>query len=471
MNDKKFLRELKTMIYYVREYGIRHVDFKITESDFETHNTEKVESFYYKCHQGFFAAQDRVIYLMTKILMEQKRLKSALKDARRERQKEEAHKIDLTLRKAKYQERVLRKLMDAIAWQLFNYDLSTMRRLYCGEPPIDITNSNLDSELAFVKHYIENHSGGFALISDLTSFIQIGDVVTLDKDKRIGILELKEGATNDHVFEIIGDVSKTQCPRHLQLELEGKDEKFLRQFERVIKQIRKSNQVSKTISTGYGADLFTGQKVRIIQGDMHPNTFFDTLRSLSEDCHKKGYAISVVEGCLLVGVYDTGKFPSQMFDAWHDMLKIRAPIYDIRTSFYDPLSFPIFLHGFSDTFISDVISGKKVIKMSLDIDKWLTTFEKDGCKVDWLSKRETNKLNSKMKGVNRIFDIDGQGIEIEKDGMKQVIGHGIFSRLYTSFITPSSAKEMLLEMFVPTLPEDSEKMDDTTQEVHYEYRV
>lgn len=465
MNDNKFLRELKTMIYYVREYGIRHIDFKITESDFETHNTKKVESFYYQCHQGFFAAQDRVVYLMTKILMEQKRLKSALKDARRERHKEEAHNIDLALRKVQFQERVLRKLMDAIAWQLFNYDLSTMRRLYCGDPPIDITNSNLDSELAFIRHYKENHSGGFALISDLTSFIQIGDVVTLDKDNGIHISELKEGSTNDQIFDIINDVSKTQCARHLQVELRDKDEKFIRQFERVIKQIRKSNQVTETISTGYGADLFTGQKVRIIQGDIQPNTFFDTLHSLARECHKKGYAIATVEGCLIIGVYDTEKFPSHIFDAWHDLLKIRAPIYDIRTSFYDPLAYPIFLHGFSDTFILDVISGRKVIKMSLDVDKWLNTFLEDGCKVNWLSKRETNKINSKMKGVNRVFDIDGQGIEIEKDGIKQVVGHGILSRLYTSFITPSTAKEILLELLVPPLPADSERIDTTEQEV------
>ncbi|MBE6673959.1 MAG: hypothetical protein E7596_02510 [Ruminococcaceae bacterium] len=447
MNENKFLRELKTLIYLVREYGICHIDFEIDSKNIR--DTEKADIFYYQCHQGFYAAQDRVIPLLRKIILEQEKLKTDLKNARRERQKEEASKINLTLRRVKFQEQVLRKLMDAIAWQLFSYDLSTMRRLYCGALPVVITNSNLDSELSFIKQYKENHPCGFSLISDLTSFIQIGDVVTVDKDNGICISELKEGAVNDQIFEIIKDVSKTQCPEKLQQELKGKDDRFLQQFKRVTKQINKTYQVSETIATGYGTDLFTGQTVRIVQGDVQPNTFFDTLRSLSLSCHKKGYAISVVEDCLLIGVYDITKFPSQVFDAWNDLLKIKFPIYDMRASFFDPLSFPIFLHGFSDTFILELISGKKVIKMSIDIEKWLSTFEKDGCTIRWLSKKETSKINSKMKGGNRIFDINGQGIEIEKDGITQIIGHGIFSRLFTSFLTPSSAKQHLLTMFVP----------------------
>lgn len=451
MNDNKFTRELKPLIYYVREYGIRRIDFDISDKSLAFKDSEKADAFYYHCHQGFFAAQDRVICLLRKLLLEQKRLKTALKDARRERYKEEENKIDLAIQKARFQEQVLRKLMDAIAWQLFNYDLSTMRRLYCGEPAVDITNSNLDSELSFIKYYKEAHPSGFSLISDLTSFIQIGDVVTIDKDTGVCIAELKEGRVNKQVFGIIEEVSKTQCANHLSRELEDKDENFLKQFKRVVRQMGRTNQVFETITTGHGTDLYSGQEVRIVQGEFSQSTYFDTLHDLAKNCHKKGYAISVVEECLLIGVYDTQKFPSHAFDAWSNMLKIKTPIYDMRASFFDPLSFPIFLHSFSVPFILDLILGRKVIKMCIDFEKWLTTFEKDGCKINWLSKKQTSKINATMKGESRIFDINGQGVEIERDGMKQVIGRGIFSRLYTSFLTPSSIKNLLLTMLVSPL--------------------
>lgn len=118
----------------------------------------------------------------------------------------------------------------------------------------------------------------------------------------------------------------------------------------------------------------------------------------------------------------------------------------MRMSFYDPLSYPIFLQPFSDTFITKLISGEKVIKMVLDIEQWLETLRKDGCTVKWMSKKETARVNSKLKGSNKMFDIDGQGIVVEKDGMKLQIGQGIFSRLFTNFITPSSIKKLIFTM-------------------------
>ncbi len=446
MNENKFIRELKTLIYLVRESGIHDDNFEISEKDFITNNTEKIDKFYYHCHQGFYAAQDRVIYLLKKLLLEQKRLKLELKEERRKHNDKEASAIYQNIQKVKYQECVCRKLMDSIAWQLFGYDVSTMRRLYCGEPPVDITNSNLESELAFIKYFKEIQPCGFCLISDLTSFIQIGDVVALDDERHVCVSELKEGVVNEEVFNIIDNATKTQCPNYLYMALKDKDELFMHQFQRTIKQIYKSGEVSKTISTGNGKDMLTGENVRILQSDIQYNTYFDTLRSLSETCHKKGYAISTVEGCLIIGVYDTEKYPSEAFEYWKNMEGIKTPTYDIRNSFYEPLSYPVFLHGFADTFILDLISGRKTIKMSIDIEKWFQMLEQDGCNVCRLSKKETNTVNSRMKGKKSVFLIDDQGVQIKKDGKELILGDGMFSRIFTAFITPSTAKDITLSL-------------------------
>lgn len=77
----------------------------------------------------------------------------------------------------------MRKSMDSIAWQLFNYDITVMRRLYYGQELIDITDSNLDSELYYIDEYVKENPEGFVLISDLTSFIQVGDIVTFTPQK------------------------------------------------------------------------------------------------------------------------------------------------------------------------------------------------------------------------------------------------------------------------------------------------
>ncbi|WP_125116767.1 hypothetical protein [Agathobaculum sp. Marseille-P7918] len=447
MNDTKFSRELKNLIYYIREYGIRHINFGFNSLDDLAKEQEQVEEFITQVHKGFFAAQDRVIYLLRKILLEQKRLKTSLADARRQHNKALSGEVNQALNHAIFQEHVLRKLMDAIAWQIFQYDLSTLRRFYCGQERIDITDSNLDSEIVFAKYYTQDHPDAFVLISDLTSFIQIGDVVTISKDEGIKIAELKEGPVNEEIFEIIDEAIDVKCPRYLELRLKDKDKHFIKHFERAVKQIDKSSKVQEIVSTGYGTDLLTGQKIRVIQDEIELDTFVDVLKQLSESCHKKGYSISVIEGCLLIGVYDVEKFPSQVFDMWAKGLKIEMPIYDMRASFFDPLSYPVFLHPFSDSFIVDLVLGKKIIKMTLDLKQWLDTFEKEGCTIRWMSKKETARANSKMKGSNKIFDVNGQGILIEKDDVSIEVGQGIFSRMFTSFNTPSSIRKLLLTTF------------------------
>lgn len=458
MNNAKFSREIKTLIHYLREYGIQHINFKFNSLDSLPKEQSQIDEFMTQVHQGFFAAQDRIIYLLKKILQEQKRLKSSLADARRQHNKKPSQEVLDSLNYAKYQERVLRKVMDGIAWQVFHYDLSTLRRLYCGQEPVDITNSNLDSEIRFIEQYIGDNPDGFVLISDLTSFIQVGDVVAISKNDGKKIIELKEGEVNSKVFDLINEVIEVNCPKYLELRLKDENEHFIKHLTRAVKQIDKSSQAFKTISTGYGTDLLTGQEVRIVQDEIELDTYSDIMKKLSEDCHKKGYAISVVEGCLLVGVYDTLKFPSWPFEVWADSLNIKMPIYDMRMSFNDPLSYPIFLHPFSDTFIIKVISGEKVIKMTLDIERWFETLKEAGCTVRWMSKKETARVNSKLKGSNKMFDIDEQGIVIEKDGMELQIGQGIFSRIFTNFNTPSSIKKLLLATF-----ESARKQEDNIE--------
>lgn len=447
MNNTKFARELKSLICYVRQYGIEHISFKINSIEAFPKEQEQLEEFLIQVHKGFFMAQDRVIYLLKKVLLEQKELKKTMSQVRCRHEKDKEQEVKQSLNNVRYQERVLRKIIDSLAWQIFNYDLTTLRRLYYGQELIDITDSNLESEISFTKNYVRDNPEAFVLISDLTSFIQIGDIVTFSKDKGAEIYELKEGPVNCKIFEVLGEFAENQCPKYLQLRLEDENESFRKHFERNIKQLSRINQVSETISKGYGTDLLMGQKVRIHQDEIVLDTYTDIVNKLLNDCNKKGYSISVIEGCLLIGVYDVRKCPSCVFDAWAKEEQIEAPIYDIRESFYDPLSFPIFLHSFSDTSIVDIILGKKVIKMTIDLKKWLNTFENDGCKVRWMSRKETARINANMKGSNKIFDINGQGIELEKNEMSMQIGTGIFSRMFTSFNTPLSIKKLLMTTY------------------------
>jgi len=443
MKDIVFYRELKVMIDGLRSYGIQHcsvknVDILMTDSD-------KRNEFTIQVHKGFFITQKRAVSLLKKILKELKYLKSDLKQARKDRDKDKENVINELMKKVKYQEMVVRKSMDSIAWQLMGYDLTIMRRLYCGQELIDITDSNIDSELNYIEQYINENPEGFVLISDLTSFIQVGDVITFTPQKGLQIGELKDGKTNYEIFQIIDNALKMNCPYYLRKEFEKLDKKKKEQFRRDIKQIDKSIKIWETINEGEGTDILTDLPVKIEADGVQLETFEDTVNELLEKCTKKGYATSVIEGCLLIGVYETNKFPSIAFDVWAEALEIKMPVIDFRQSMFDPLGYPIFLQPFKTDYILDIIQGKKVVKMTIDINVWMNTFESDGIKWRWLSEKETARINSKMKGKSGIFSLGKRGIEITNEkGQKQYISEGVFSRIFTGLVTPSSVKKLLI---------------------------
>lgn len=454
MKEIIFYRELKVLINGIRSYGIQHCstkDINVLRSD-----SGKKSEFVIQVHKGFFIAQRNAIILLQKILKEQKRLKGDLKQARRDKDKKKTEDITELIKKTKYQEMVVRKAMDSIAWQLFGYELAVMRRLYYGHEVIDITDSNLESELRYIDWYIKENPDGFVLISDLTSFIQIGDVVEFSPQKGLRLGELKEGRTNLEMLRIINNIVKTECPLYLKNEWNKMNEKKKEQFCREIKQIEKCQKALQIINEGEGTDPLTGRTVKIEEAELRLDTFADTVRELLIKCSKKGHAIAVVEDCLLIGVYETDKFSSIAFDVWKQSLNITMPVVDLRQSMYEPLGHPVFLQPFKEEFILDVIQGKKIVKMAIDIDKWLKTFEEDNTTWRWMSEKETARINSNLGKGGQLFTLEGKGIELrDEKGRKQYLGEGIFSRMFTGLNTPSSMRKLLKALLEKGFAEDA----------------
>lgn len=444
MKVELFERELKTLINFVRAYGIQHMK-KDYELSVYTEDEEVIKEFFRNVHKGFYLAQRNCVKVLKKVLGEKKKLKDKLKRARQEKNKERIDEIEKLINRIIYQEMVIRKVMDSIVWQIFNQDLSVLRRFYYGQELIDITDSNLESELKCVESYSKRDDGCFVLISDMTSFVQIGDVVIFTPGKEIIIGELKEGEVNEKVFKLIDESIKNPCPQYLAQKLSVENSKFREHFKRSVKQIIRNAEVNKVISGGEGKDLFAGLNVKICEEEIVMNTFCHVVENLLEECNKKGYAISVLEECLLIGVYRNDKFSDRAFDVWAKSLNITMPVVDFRQSFFDPLGFPLFLQPLSDQLILDIVTGRKVIKFTIDINRWLETFKEDGVSYRWMSKKETARINSQIKGKSKIFSLDGCGVEFEdKNGYKINLGEGAFSRMFTSLNNPSSIKKYLL---------------------------
>ena len=441
MNEAKLIREIKEIVYYIRQYGIDHVEASVDDII----GSEALASdFYIQVHKGFYFAQEKALHLLRKLLTSQKQLKKDLSEARRQRDSQQIRRLMNNLKKAEYQECVVRKTMDAIVWQLFNYELSTLRRLYCGEEPIDITDSNIQSEINYINHFRQHSPTGFTLISDLTSFVQIGDIVERIPNDCTRFVELKEGAVNAKILQIMHETAQNPCPSYLITQLQNENRSFLKHFKRTVKQAVKDGNACDTINTGNGIDQASGLNIQIKERPFSIDTYSSVMHNLSIDYHKKGYATATIQNCLIIGVYEVHRFPFDAFARWANHLNIKGPYFDLRQSFYEPLARPIYLDPFTENFITSVITGDIVVRMAMDTEQWFKLLQANGCSIRVMSKKETVRIKAQSKARNTLYELEGKGVEIEKDGNTIYLGQGIFSKIFTSFFTPLDACREIL---------------------------
>jgi hypothetical protein len=441
MKNKRFLKELKSILYYVLEYGIKNISFRLNSTK-SLKSERNSREFICKVHKGFMLAQNLIIQNLLLLGDEKLKTKEQIKILNKENNNSDlVKKLKYDLKTIEYQEKILRKVADTIAWQLLNCDIPTIRRLYNFSPQVEIFNSNLKHDLEVAEEIFNKNNESFPLITDITSFIQVGDLLVKDANI-IRLIELKEGLVNAEISNIIDEYSEYQCDRKLYFELKDKDEKFRKQFARYIKQQATALNTLGIINNGYGTDI-NGRKIKISNDVFYTRHYDDVVESMLQKVNKKNYEINIIDGCLAIGVYNVSKIPiHRAFSAWKKSLGIDFPTIDIRSFINGPVAFPLFLHPFSIDDKIRLISGEKVIYMTLDIKKWLKMFEEKNVNVKLLSKKETARLNNVPSHL-KAFEYNGQAIELEQGDIKQILYDGIFERMFNQFLKPSSAVEFL----------------------------
>ena len=458
MNSQKFERELKKLIYYVREYGIQHLSFHPSELS-RIHDDHIIaEEFTTQVHKGFYFAQEQVIELLRKVINEQKKAKRDLAEARRNRDTAKEKTLQEKRETAHYQECILRRAIDAIVWTLCGFELSTIRRLYMEQEPIDITDSNLNSELSFLESYKKSHPSGFALISDLSMIVQVGDIITKDISDGTGIIELKEGQVNKRVFEILHEYGENHCDHYLASVLSEEGKKVSEQFFRSVKQMHKDMLAVNIINEGQGEDPQSGKQVTIVESPLELSTFNPVFLDVIKQASKTGRASQTIQGCLTIVAYDVTRPLAFAVEATGAPLErplkgkqkieedttIRS--MDLRQTLIDPTTRPLFLCPLPESYIVDIAMERKIVKFYLSVPLWLQIFEDQGFTVRMLGKKETARMKQQANHGTQILEVNGQAVEIQKGSYKTLLGEGLLSRMFTCLNTPLAMVDYFSEM-------------------------
>ncbi|MEH6940019.1 hypothetical protein V7056_19570, partial [Bacillus sp. JJ664] len=284
------------------------------------------DEFISKVHLGFKKAQNLIVQNLLLLGKKRIRIKAYIKELRRQSEaKEIIQKYQNELEIIIYKEKILRKTADSIAWQLLGNDITIVRRLYKQIPSVEIFNSNLNHDLEVVENIFNSDNSIFPLINDITSFIQIGDLLVCEyKNQKIGLLELKEGKVNEDIERIIDDYTEFGCERKLYFELSERDKKFKKQFQRYINQQSKALNTTHLINQGEGIDDVTGHNIKVVNDEIfYTKHFDDIVTKMLKEVDKKNFSLRIIDECLVIGVYNTTKIPiHNAFDIWKQTMDI-----------------------------------------------------------------------------------------------------------------------------------------------------
>jgi hypothetical protein len=329
---------------------------------------------------------------------------------------------------------ILRIFMDFIAWQFLGGQYYQVRR-FCDMRKKEnlrptISKSNIESVKSVVEYYHSLSPLNFALISDLTSFVDIGDILLMD-NYRLRPIEVKEGEKNEEIFNFL---FKEKIPENL----EAIDENFLKQAKRVLNQAKRGHLLYDVLKNEKGIDPFTELKTEVNKEAFVIKTYIDEFEKLITNLVVKNYSYTIIEDIISIGIYQNeiihmGDILIPLLNK--EMFGKEYPVFNYRQKFKMPISEPVFYYGLSKKTIFDILFGRINIVMSINLDKFIELCTLQGLDARYLSEKET--MRRKKQGEIPLFEFEKKNIMIGDS----ILGDGMITRMLFDFVRPSSIIE------------------------------
>ncbi|GEL75431.1 hypothetical protein [Myxococcus virescens] len=396
------------------------------------------EKFIPAVHEGFAKGQKEILTGLIEIEKD----RSSLKRSKSSKNRAAERKIIHSLERLNESEAILRKLADTIAWQLIGNQLWLARRLNTDDSSPSLIHSNVESYISFADWFNADNPRGFALISDLTSFVRLGDILARDGDERaLHVIELKEGKVNEELLPLAQFAVRTNC-EHFIAEVEKKEppRKF-EQFKRLLKQAERLNRTQELIKTGAGHDA-RGDLVRLSKEVLEERLYEGQLACLIERSKSLNWAIEIVEKCLYLGVYRGPFCDGRAFDLWLREVELDGPASDLRSALFVPLATPMYLFPTLAPHCNDIYSGHIRVLMCLSLSHFAALAEAHEMKVNWVDPKNGTDLNPSHLG-HLLSNKEGNVMTLTFDGFAGNVGTGVVARMFYNFTTPTSVLEML----------------------------
>lgn len=432
-----FSEKIFTIFNFITEYGINK--YPIDFENIESINEHDKINFKAAVHKGFRFGQGEILKEMIVCSNAVKILKEQLKQNRRERNKKEENKTKYTIETIEYMISVYRHFADFIVWQIVKGKHSHIRAMYSGvKTRPSLLNSNIESVVTLVNYHHGKDPNCFALISDLTSFLDIGDVLLINGDS-ISIIEVKHGKTQERVFNFIDFMSEKNNNIE-DYDYSGINEKFFKQVERTMRQFGKGIDFKKFISNNITPNSYTENTKELPYFD-NSNRYYEQLSELIRISMIEGFDITVIEDIIYIGAFTREKRNygyEMMSDIAANYLKISTPIYKFEDIFKSQVVEPLFFKPFGKEVVFQIILQHVKILFLIDFEKLIEAFNKNGVQASWSTTKESHKQSEKESKINKIFRLDNKSIKVKQKDECIYLTEFSIQRLIFDNVLPSS---------------------------------
>ena len=358
---------------------------------------------------------------------------------------------------------VLRRLADSIALKLFDGQIWLAKRFDIDKRVKMLDIAAVKSNLEAASLLNKDDSKSFALVSDLTTYIGVGDLMWKHYSKgkyKWLMVELKLGKVNKMLGEIVESGGITDSA------VAGFDPTTKKQLNRMIRQKDRRDKIEELVKHNKGIDVKTGTPLTLGESDFRW-TFWNTiLEGAIKGAKEKQVCLCTVEDCFMI--FASTLSDLETFHFLYDIIygmsncaicthgteeEVRAQINQMQKLLRHPYvkditasnmsrkwRTPFFLLAI-EPFIGDLLFHRMRVLLYLDIEKFVAFCASKGYKVESLTKRETNFFR---KHAPETPLYKGRAMKITTpDGKCVNTGDGLFNRMFFDLVAPSTLLEII----------------------------
>ncbi len=377
MEEAEFKSEIEQILPLVLTYGADHYNPQQYGDPDTAMKKIGWANFANKCHEGFKLAQDKILNALLDIERESASYREKIKRAATKREIED---MRVRLGRLFFQEAVFKEVANVISWTILGMDRISIKALQ--QPDMhhkSLLESNIQSLIEVAEHYNKDRDK-FALITDITSCIGMGDLIIIDtKENKFYLAEVKEGKVNNIILGTLtgGDVDAAE--NYLTSLDDGRAAKsFLKQFKRVLDQDSKLRDALSYSKVGVMRNLFSKGlrgtvEIDAVEEKFVPDLYRELEALYSQATLKERYftfasgVVGLIRNPSMAGKWDFQHFiyhailnpnaecPYTKYRSSIESLKVpevwnhfneilKVPLYDVKDKIFEVTHEPIFFN-------------------------------------------------------------------------------------------------------------------------------